>query len=100
MRRVTKALIRFDSWLIPYLDRARAYRLLRPFEGVIARWIFGRNLRLILRYGQIRHLEVLEAAVREHAPGVADEFAETLGDKAELVLKRDSEAWRESSDGQ
>lgn len=101
VRGVSRWLLRLEEWAIPWLDRAGDYRWLRPMAGAAMGWILARNIRVILRHGQVRHLEHVENTLRQK-PGLAefaDEMRDVLGDKTEFVLKRDSDAWR-AADGE
>lgn len=73
-------------------------RWLRPIALWISGRMFDRCLRLLLRHGQVRHLDELEAQLRKHVPDAAEEFSDAMGDKARFVLERDGDAWKKVSD--
>lgn len=83
---------------IPVLERALAYRLFRAIALWLLGALFERLLLVLLRHGQVRHLEDVEQAIRTHIrPELADEFRDMVGDKETFVLQRDSDSWRERS---
>ncbi len=81
--------------LIHACHRADKYRALRPIAAAILGLLLERNLRRVVLRGQVQDLTDIERLLDACDPELADVWREELGDKAESVLKRDNESWRD-----